>query len=166
MDMGFSGSPFTWSRGQLKQRLDRVLCNPAWQDRFPSSVVTHIPLNTSYHYGMWFKIEDGMIRPRRNYFKFLGAWLDHNDFENQVKFSWSQLSSWNENINRLTSNLKSWNKDVFGNIFKRKHRILTRLEGINNVLLNGSNERLINLKNSLWDEYNSLLSHEENYWFH
>lgn len=163
--MGYSGSPFTWSRGELRQRLDRVLCNSAWQDRFPTSSITHVPLSTSDHSGLWFKIADGSNRPRRNYFKFLGALLDHNDFENQVTHSWCESSCWNENLDRLTSNLKSWNKETFGNIFRRKHRILKRLEGINNVLLNGQNERLSYLKIELWNEYNLIVSYEESYWY-
>lgn len=121
--MGFFGAPFTWARGNLKQRLDRALCNSIWQIKFHISFVTHVPLQSSDHSGLWFKVDDGFARPRRNYIKFLGAWLDHNDFENQVKQSWCISSTWNENLNRLTSNLKSWNKEVFGNIFKGKHRI-------------------------------------------
>lgn len=136
IDMGYAGSPFTWSWGQLKQRLDRVLCNSAWNYSFPSSSVTHVPLASSDHCGLWFKVENGNPRQNRNYFKFFGAWLDHCDFKNQVKYSWCQANSWEENINRLTSNLKHWNKAVFRHIFKRKHLILKRLEGINKVLLN------------------------------
>lgn len=128
IDMGFSGSPFTWSRSNLKQRLDRVLCNSAWQSKFPNSSVTHVPLESFDHSGLLFKIDNGSTRTWRNYFKFLGAWMDHSDFENQVKFSWCNSNSWNENLNRLTTNLKSWNKEVFGNIFRRKHRILKRIE--------------------------------------
>lgn len=83
--MGFAGSPFTWFRGQLKERLDRELCNSNWQATFPSSFVTHVPLFSSYHCGLWFKVEDQNTRARRDYFKFMGAWLDHDDFRNQVK---------------------------------------------------------------------------------
>lgn len=102
-------------------------------------------------------MEDGIERPRRNYFKFLGAWLDHADFDSIVQHSWCSSSTWNDNINRLTSNLKSWNKDTFGNIFKRKHRIIKRLEGIKNALLIGPNERLQNLRAELWGEYNLIM---------
>lgn len=66
-------------------------------------------------------------------------------------------------MKRLTSNLKSWNKEVFGHIFRKKYRILKRLEGINKVLMQGPNERLSNLRDSLWDDYNMLVYHEECY---
>jgi hypothetical protein len=38
----------------------------------------------------------------------------------------------------LTSNLKTWNKKVFGNIFYRKKRVVARLQGIQKHL-NGNN---------------------------
>lgn len=106
IDMGFTGPPFTWFRGQLKQRLDRILCNAEWQSMFPSSSVIHVPLASSDHCGLWCKVDDGRGRPRRNYFKFIGAWLNHPDFEDQVKYSWCSSNSWDDNLKRLTSNLK------------------------------------------------------------
>jgi hypothetical protein len=54
---------------------------------------------------------------------------------------------------------------VFGNIFKRKQRILKRLEGINRVLQEGNNDHLIQLKFELWEEYRLITQQEENYCF-
>lgn len=73
IDMGYSGSPFTWVRGFLKERLGRVLCNVEWQAMLPNSSVTHVPLSTSDHCGLWLRANNGNERPIRNYFKFLGA---------------------------------------------------------------------------------------------
>lgn len=124
-----------------------------------------MPLSSSDHCSLWFKVQDGNYNPRNQYFKFLGAWLDHSDFKNQVRLSWSPSNSWLDNINCLTDNLKTWNKEVFGHIFKRKQRILKRLEGIKKVLMSNSNQRLINLRDDLWNEYNMIISHEDCYWF-
>lgn len=38
----------------------------------------------------------------------------------------------------LTSNLKTWNKEVFGNIFYMKKKVVARLQGIQKHL-NGNN---------------------------
>lgn len=65
----------------------------------------------------------------------------------------------------MEGNLKSWNIDVFGNIFNRKKHFLGRLEGINKVLLVGPNERLKKLMEDLRNEYNMVVSEEESYWF-
>ncbi|CAJ2658508.1 unnamed protein product [Trifolium pratense] len=164
--LGFAGHPFTFHRGNLHERLDRVVCNSAWQQMFPSSSNVHLPLSSSDHCGLWFRPQPDTTRCRKNnYFKFLGSWLDHPDFDNQVRNSWYISSDWRDNMNRTSTNLKSWNKQVVGNIFKRKERILRRLEGINRALHDGPNDCLIHLKADLWEEYRQITQQEENYWF-
>lgn len=106
--------------------------------------------------------------PQKNdqrYFKFLGPWLEHEDFHSQVYSSWRNSDSWNINIARLSKTLSTWNRTVFGNIFQRKKRLLGHLEGIDRQFINGSTERLSRLKQDLWTEYNSLLDQDEAYWF-
>lgn len=163
IDLGFSGPPFTWSRGEVKERLDRALGNSVWLNKFPDCSITNLPISSSDHFGLWIKPNSDSNR-RHNYFKFNGAWLDP-DFPNQVNHSWTPSAPWNENIDNLTQNLKIWNIDVSGNIFRRKERIIRRLEGINKVLMVNPIERLIHLRKDLWEEYNLIVKQEENYWF-
>lgn len=55
---------------------------------------------------------------------------------------------------------------VFGTKrFKRKHRVLKRLEGTNKVLMLGNNDRLFILGAQLWEEYVDIVRQEESYWF-
>lgn len=167
LDLGFNGPPFTWSRGQLRERLDRILCNEAWQSLFPLSSVTHLSLPSSVHCGLWLRLDSSSTSSsQQGYFKLLGPCIDHPDFRNQVKRSWQQSSYWEDNISRLTSSLKIWNKVVFGNIFNKKHRLLRRMEGINRILLTEVNPQLQLLRDKLWDEYLVILHQEEAYWFH
>lgn len=145
VDMGFKGHLFTWKRGDLKERLDRVWCTTGWQACFPNSSVTHLPLARSDHCGLWLRTSNQRIDAGQgSYFKFLSSWLEHPDFGHQVSSSWVSSDSWGGNIQRLTSNLRDWNREVFGHIFKRKHRIIKRLEGIANKLLEKENHRLVN----------------------
>lgn len=135
-DLGFKGPQFTWSRGGLKERLDRVVCNQEWLTQFKDSSMVNLPLPSSDHCGLWLKLSTNFSgRQRLSYFKFLGPWLEYPGFKVQLEKSWSPSSSWSDNISRLSKNLKDWNHDVFGNIFKRKRRIIGRLEGIQRVLL-------------------------------
>lgn len=128
--------------------------------------MTHLPLLGSDHCGLWIKASSTRPSPvAGNYFKFLGSWLEHPDFEIQVRNSWRQYDSWVENVQRLTSTLKQWNKDVVGNIFQLKRRIIRRLEGISNKLLIQDNERLVALRSKLWEEYCQIVHQEESYWF-
>ncbi|CAJ2637909.1 unnamed protein product [Trifolium pratense] len=113
--LGFAGHLFTFHRGNLHERLDRVVCNSAWQQIFPSSSNVYLPLSSSDHYGLWFRPQPDTTRcSKNNYFKFLGSWLNHPDFDNQVRNSWYISSDWRDNMNRTSTNLKSWNKQVFG----------------------------------------------------
>lgn len=120
---------------------------------------------TSDHCGIWLKLGNPPSLTYNNYFKFLGPWLDHDDFHVQVHNAWRDSDDWVTNINRLQHILRSWNRDVYGDIFKRKKQLIARMEGIDRKLLEGPNERLRQLKQDLWCQYNSLLDHEEAYWF-
>lgn len=163
LDLDFDGPSFTWKHGQLLERLDRVLRNAACQELFPEASVTHLPLPPSDHCGLW--VRTSMARKRKGYFKFLVPWLDHPKFKTRMVNSWHNSMTWSHNISNTSHNLRVWNKEVFGNIFKRKHRIIKRLEGINRVLMEKSIERLFSLINQLWQEYNSIVKYEEAYWF-
>lgn len=165
IDFGFKGPLFTWRSGAFRERLDRALGNAQWQSLFPNSSVVNIPLLSSDHCGVWLRPEGEPHSHDHGYFKFLGSCLEHDDFPAQVKNVWRNSDPWPINISRLTNCLIHWNREVYGNIFKRKRRLLGRLEGIDQSLLAGPNERLTHLKKDLWSQYNALLDQEEAYWF-
>jgi CRISPR/Cas system-associated endonuclease Cas3-HD len=50
-----------------------------------------------------------------------------------------------QSLNNLTTHLKKWNKETFGDIFKRKKEILSRLNGIQNSSNYGYSTFLENL---------------------
>jgi hypothetical protein len=41
-DLGFTGDPFTWKRGLIRERLDRVVVNGAWSVMNPGAVLQHL----------------------------------------------------------------------------------------------------------------------------
>nr|KYP56171.1 hypothetical protein KK1_002408 [Cajanus cajan] len=49
VDMGFQGNPFTWKKGNLLERLDRVLANMEWKLKFPHANVFHLHRLKSDH---------------------------------------------------------------------------------------------------------------------
>ncbi|KAI0498689.1 hypothetical protein KFK09_019587 [Dendrobium nobile] len=49
LDIGYSGNRYTWHRGHLWQRLDRVLFNNAWVNTFNSTNVEHLSRTLSDH---------------------------------------------------------------------------------------------------------------------
>lgn len=58
----------------------------------------------------------------------------------------------------------AWNKEVFGNIFHKKRRLLARLEGIDCVRGTWDNPYLRQLQKYLWREYHEILLHEDLLW--
>ena len=38
-DMGYIGDLFTWRRGEVRERLDRAVCNVEWANKFPRAAV-------------------------------------------------------------------------------------------------------------------------------
>lgn len=58
IDAGFQGSPFTWRKGYLHQRLDRVLINMQWRLRFPQASVLYLPYFKSAHRAILVKMNN------------------------------------------------------------------------------------------------------------
>lgn len=68
------------------------------------------------------------------------------------------------NLNSIAVTLKDWNVSNFGNIFKKKRKLLGRLSGIQNALARGAHTRLLKLETKL-QELDEVPKWEELYWF-
>ncbi|KAL4391859.1 hypothetical protein AHAS_Ahas03G0287200 [Arachis hypogaea] len=64
----------------------------------------------------------------------------------------------------MTTSLKEWNKQVFGNLFKKKRRILNRIVGIQKVPSYGENPFLEDLEENRAKKLESILDQEELMW--
>lgn len=84
-------------------------------------------------------------------------WLSHPTFRTLVDNSWSNQPNITKAIDNFCSKVIEWNKNTFGNIFKRKNKILARLKGIKNLLDYPHSQFLINLENELLNKYNLVL---------
>jgi hypothetical protein len=94
-DIGFSGDPFTWRCGKIKERLDRCLANSSWNVMHPGASVQHLSyirldhrpilLDTDY------KPADQIQRagPKR----FEAKWLHEKGFRELVEKEWEKVNS-------------------------------------------------------------------------
>jgi endonuclease/exonuclease/phosphatase family metal-dependent hydrolase len=82
IDLGFMGEPFTWKRGRLWQRLDRVVANSAWNAMHPGSVVQHLEYARSDHRPIMLDT-DYQIMPntRSSTMRFEAKWLHDRNSE-------------------------------------------------------------------------------------
>lgn len=63
-------------------------------------------------------------------FQFEVAWVSHINFRQFVKDHCKASMPIEDNPSSLTSDIKKWNRDVIGNIFKRKKNIFARINCI------------------------------------
>ncbi|XP_028112500.1 uncharacterized protein LOC114310648 [Camellia sinensis] len=104
--------------------------------------------------------------PTSRPFRFEAAWLCHPSFSDVVKKSWTNMdSNLVEAINGFTHDVKNWNKEVFGNVYKRKRNLLAQIEGIQKSQTHGFSHNLHLLENNLIKQYNMTLFQEELIWF-
>ncbi|KAJ8421811.1 hypothetical protein Cgig2_009394 [Carnegiea gigantea] len=68
------------------------------------------------------------------------------------------------NLRTLATELTHWNKEVFGNLFRRKRNLWTRIEGIQCTLNNGGPRHLAKLEVRLRKELDSKLDQIESLW--
>ncbi|XP_020595616.1 uncharacterized protein LOC110035685 [Phalaenopsis equestris] len=91
-DLGFKGPKFTWRRGTLWERLDRLLDNSLWFQTFPFCTVTHLAMAGYDHRLILFSIQN-TARPTNTPFRFQNMWTLHLDFIKEVG------NNWNSNLN-------------------------------------------------------------------
>ncbi|KAJ4824185.1 hypothetical protein Tsubulata_011922 [Turnera subulata] len=164
IDLGFAGPVFTWHRGSLKQRLDRALCNEAWLERFEETIVYHLPFLGSDHRPPLISLNTLCTPARKeSRFHFQTAWLSHESFPNFVRHAWKEGTDWCATLQQFSQNLQEWNSTDFGNIFRRKRRLLARITGIQRYLDKKPSRFLANLDLELRWELDSVLAQEEMY---
>ena len=98
-------------------------------------------------------------------FRFQTFWLSHSDFSAVVKDAWAGTEgNLAEAITNFMTKAQRGNREVFGNVFIRKNKILARLLGAQKALAVCLNRFFINLQEQLIEEYNLILQLEEELW--
>ncbi|XP_015934914.3 uncharacterized protein LOC107461000 [Arachis duranensis] len=145
VDLGFIGTRFTWRGPQWEgydrvfKRLDRALSNPLWRTKFQEAVVKVLPRTNSDHHPLLLMENEGTDCRNGRPFRFEAMWSMHPDFRPFLEKHWKEDSMFIQNLNSLRKDLSKWNKEVFGNIFKTKRRLLNRINGIQKSISYGKN---------------------------
>lgn len=98
-------------------------------------------------------------------FRSKATWLTHNSFPDLRKKVWKGEDDMMHNLNELSNKLKIWNHEVFGNVFKQKRLLITRIDQIQRNLKTNYSSRLQNLERSLQEELDLVLQRDELIWF-
>ncbi|XP_057808794.1 uncharacterized protein LOC131023266 [Salvia miltiorrhiza] len=131
-DADFIESPstglfFTWSGRRflprhIESRLDRAFFSSSFADMW-FEIVTHaLPRLTLDHSPLVLQYREVAQQGKRS-FRFLNMWVMHPDFHNLVQSSWSgdmdvrcPIFKVMAKLRKLRADLKTWNRNVFGNV--------------------------------------------------
>ncbi|KAH0669570.1 hypothetical protein KY285_023731 [Solanum tuberosum] len=166
--LGFKGSHYTWynhmnhNKGLILERLDRCFANEKWLAYYPNAIVTHLPKTHSDHHPLLVTLSLRANTRTSRSFRLESNWLQHPKFRNIVNSSWL-----NRDLVTATDHFKGIltyrSKNTFGDIFKRKNRLLARLDGIQKSMSYPYSIFLHQLEQDLIKEYNNILQAEEDY---
>ncbi|KAL8141078.1 hypothetical protein V2J09_007099 [Rumex salicifolius] len=170
IDMGYAGSQFTWFRGNrenpgVAKRLDRIFSNVCGRLKWDRAMVRHLPTTKSDHNPLYLMLDPVTSADQnRRPFRFEATWFTHPNFMSLISDVWKGDSDTQLALSSLREDLRKWNREVFGNIHRRKDKILARLQGIENALSSGDVARLADLRTTLKKDLDDVLIQEEIMW--
>ena len=171
VDMGAYGNKFTWFRsGQnsnsIAKRLDRALADINWRNAFPDAFVENLPRLQSDHSPIVLHC-GGSIPPKAlRPFHFQAAWIGHAEYGRIVQEAWNKGNrDVIRGLNEVRQDSLSFNKDTFGNIFRRKRSLENRIANVQKSLEQWDSLSLENIEKDLRREYDKILAQEELLWF-
>ncbi|XP_042942727.1 uncharacterized protein LOC122276878 [Carya illinoinensis] len=128
-DLGYVGSSFTWCnkrewRDFIKERLDRVLGNSAWQSLFDSTIVNVLPVENLDHTPLLvscFNQQDELYAHKR-LFRYEAFWSKKQESKDIIQRAWAVVSGGQnrlQNVQKALKNcmqqLQAWAKSSRGN---------------------------------------------------
>jgi hypothetical protein len=85
-DLGFSGDPFTWKRGRIRERLDRVVANGDWMTMHQGAKLQHLEFIRSDHRPLLLDTDFQVPAVQSNRSKkFEAKWLKERGFQELVE---------------------------------------------------------------------------------
>ena len=121
--------------------------NPGWKELYPEASVTHLARVNSDHCPLLLSLNPPLGPIADRPFRFQTFWLSHSEFSAVMRDAWAgREGNLAEAITNFMTKAQRWNKEVFGNVFVRKNKILARLLGAQNALTVRPNSFLINLQ--------------------
>lgn len=165
----FSGPWFTWTNKRefqalIQERIDRFIVNLSWCLLYPNARVVHLTRCHSNHCSVLFEMIPRVHMGRPKPFKFQTCWLTDPSSMKVATQAWGQANGLVNAIEKFTKDATNWNKQQFGNIFARKKNLMAWLNGILRAVSIKPSTFLLNLKNELLKEFETVLSQEEELW--
>ncbi|KAK8503043.1 hypothetical protein V6N11_047355 [Hibiscus sabdariffa] len=120
IDLGFKGPPFTWTRGNLHERLDCCLVNDQWMLNYGDVFVWHLDKLGFDHRPLLLRLSDDEDRRVNRPFHFISMCQDRNHFQEFLLSVWSHSSTLAVNLDMFRNLVGHWNFEGFEHIGQRK----------------------------------------------
>ncbi|XP_062021216.1 uncharacterized protein LOC133737727 [Rosa rugosa] len=169
IDMGFSGSRFTWSNKFMKERLDRNFQSVQWRSRFPYSRVVTLSPNESDHCPLLIEVSAEKIShkkgPRR--FQFEEIWHGNEMCSNIIQQEWATPTTGNamrqlgHKIQQAGKKLMQWHSTEFD---KQKIELRIIQEKLYDIMKQPYSPEQYEEQRLLHIQHSSLLAQQERYW--
>ncbi|XP_060211976.1 uncharacterized protein LOC132639554 [Lycium barbarum] len=174
IDVGFSGSKFTWWNGRTEEDyifkwLDRILVNQQVLDIMPSTAVTHMIRHGSDQAPLHLECNSN-AHPIVKSFKFLNFWTKHHTFMEVVRENWTAdfcgnpFNVFHHKLKKLKRELIQWSRSTYGNIFQQIATIKDTIKVKELQFENNASRENRMLLHQAQAELTRFLHLEEEYW--
>ncbi|KAF5450314.1 hypothetical protein F2P56_030677 [Juglans regia] len=153
VELNYHGNPLSWCNGQEGvsrkwARLDRVLMNMAFSDRFNLAQMEYIKRKTLDHSPMVIRLILVNTRYGPSPFRFQKMWCSHGSFQKLVEETWKQptvgsgMVKLAAKLKRLKMGLRIWNKSVSGRVDTNIQELEARMAVLEAQLQSGFSEEI------------------------
>ncbi|KAK5772658.1 hypothetical protein PVK06_048951 [Gossypium arboreum] len=97
-------------------------------------------------------------------FRFLVGWTYYSTFPTFVKEKWKYSGNMSDSLNNFTSDIKIWNRNVYGFLNSRKRTFLRSLNNIQKAIDHSPSSLLSQKELEVRDELENVLDHEDLFW--
>ncbi|XP_060202736.1 uncharacterized protein LOC132631154 [Lycium barbarum] len=150
-DAGFVGSNYTWCNNRrpgkrIWKRLDRVIINDNWLQRFNNVTVRHLSTTGSDHRPLLLKCYDSNTNAIKH-FRFRHFWVEQPGFMDLVGQDWQIKVKGNpmwilqQKLKRLGKRLSKWSREDIGDIFQKVEEWEATLQQLEDVDAIDKNEQ-------------------------
>ena len=126
LHLNTNGVQYTWNNGRLDSasvflRLDRAICNEAWNDFWGGTSCTALMRTQSDHHPLLLRMTLSSV-PKITSFKFFKTWTNHAECRPLILNTWkkevigSGMHRLQLKLKRVKDAFRVWNKSVFGDV--------------------------------------------------
>jgi hypothetical protein len=139
-EINLSGRQFTWaSRREIPtyEKLDHVLANVEWEQKFPLVSVHAMKRTGSDHTPLFIDSGEPAHIGNKNQFSFELSWMRRDGFTelitnewNAIQFCNSPVERWQNKIRHLRKYLRGWAKNLIGFYKKERERLCLLIDDL------------------------------------